>query len=173
MSNEQPILLRLACAIQRMEFGPHGDDSLAYQLFKKGGHAEYFGEKSDGKDTPFAELWMGSGHEKGISKIREPASLEGQELSKVLLGADGEQFMGKKLLKRFPKMAEDAHGGVPFIFKVLSAGKALPLQVHPNMQQGESLRANGVEERADRTTFDSMHKPEVSMVRGSRRCRSC
>lgn len=158
-----PDLLDLACPIQRMGFGPCGHDSLAYRLFLQGHHDTVFGLSSDDGNTPFAELWMGATHEKGVSKVRKPAELAGRDLSSVLLDDEGEHFLGPKLLKKFPKMAKRVHAGVPFVFKVLSAGKALPLQVHPDEKLSEQLRNKGKTESEDISVVDSMHKPEVSV----------
>lgn len=146
-----------------MGFGPKGKNSLAYRVFQQGGHDATFGLDTDDDETTFAELWMGATHEKGVSQVRSPAGLAGQKLSNILLSKEGQDhFLGAKLLAKFPKLADDVHGGVPFIFKVLSAGQALPLQVHPDIKSSERLRSQGQTEGEDVTVVDAMHKPEVS-----------
>ena len=48
---------------------------------------------------------------------------------------------------------------VPFLFKILSIGKALPLQAHPDKKLGESLND------ADPAQFvDANHKPEIAVA---------
>jgi mannose-6-phosphate isomerase len=144
-----------------MPFGPHGEKSVAYQMFKKGGHAQKYGQKDDGDSTPFAELWMGAGHEKGPSSSPH---YNDQSLAALLTGEKQKYFLGEALPKKFPHLMRPEHGGVPFIFKVLSAGVPLPLQVHPDKEAGERLREKGTIEREDRTVFDTMHKPEIALA---------
>ena len=80
-------------------------------------------------DTPYAELWIGT-HPKG------PASLEnGEALS-------------------------DAVGGeLPFLFKVLSAGKALSIQAHPDKVNAERLHGQN-----PGAYGDANHKPEMAIA---------
>jgi mannose-6-phosphate isomerase len=81
-------------------------------------------------DTPYAELWIGT-HPKGPSIVIET----GETLQSVI-GDD-----------------------LPFLFKVLSAGKALSIQAHPDKDLAELLHKNNPGEYADPN-----HKPEMAIA---------
>lgn len=81
-------------------------------------------------DTPYAELWIGT-HPKGPSTIAET----GQELSEVI------------------------GGDLPFLFKVLSAGKALSIQAHPDKENAERLHRENPQAYGDPN-----HKPEMAIA---------
>ena len=80
-------------------------------------------------DTPYAELWIGT-HPKGPSKVKT-----GEMLSDVI----GEEL--------------------PFLFKVLSAGKALSIQAHPDKENAERLNKENPSKYGD-----SNHKPEMAIA---------
>lgn len=80
-------------------------------------------------DTPYAELWIGT-HPKG------PSVLEGGQ---ELLEAVGEEL--------------------PFLFKVLSAGKALSIQAHPDKMGAERLHNEN-----PKAYGDANHKPEMAIA---------
>lgn len=80
-------------------------------------------------DTPYAELWIGT-HPKGPSKLKT--------------GEDLRETIGEDL---------------PFLFKVLSAGKALSIQAHPDKELAERLHSENP------TAYgDSNHKPEMAIA---------
>ena len=80
-------------------------------------------------DTPYAELWIGT-HHNGPSKLEDGTSLK------------------------------DAIGGeLPFLFKVLSAGKALSIQAHPDKDGAERLHAEN-----PGAYGDANHKPEMAIA---------
>ena len=80
-------------------------------------------------DTPYAELWIGT-HPSG------PTTLPG--------GATLEQTVG---------------GQLPFLFKVLSAGKALSIQAHPCKELAKELN------KSNPTNYvDDNHKPELAVA---------
>lgn len=80
-------------------------------------------------DTPYAELWIGT-HPKG------PSTLES--------GTPLEEAIGAEL---------------PFLFKVLSAGKALSIQAHPDKDGAERLHAEN-----PGAYGDANHKPEMAIA---------
>lgn len=80
-------------------------------------------------DTPYAELWIGT-HPKGPSKLKT-----GEMLGDVI----GEEL--------------------PFLFKVLSAGKALSIQAHPDKENAERLHKENPKAYADNN-----HKPEMAIA---------
>ena len=77
----------------------------------------------------------------------------GEELQKIV-DADKEGLLGKNVMTKFG-------GVVPFLPKVLSIAKALPLQIHPNRDLAAQLHAKN----PDQFTDDN-HKPEISIALG-------
>lgn len=82
-------------------------------------------------DTPYAELWIGT-HEKGPSILGDGS---GQTL-KEAIGDD-----------------------LPFLFKVLSAGKALSIQAHPDKPTAAKLHQENPQNYGD-----ANHKPEMAIA---------
>jgi len=80
-------------------------------------------------DTPYAELWIGT-HPKG------PSRLKTGELLRDAIGED-----------------------LPFLFKVLSAGKALSIQAHPDKENAERLNQENPSKYGD-----ANHKPEMAIA---------
>lgn len=80
-------------------------------------------------DTPYAELWIGT-HPKGPSTLEDGRTLQ--------------EACGKEL---------------PFLFKVLSAGKALSIQAHPDKDLATRLH-----ESNPNAYGDSNHKPEMAIA---------
>jgi mannose-6-phosphate isomerase len=80
-------------------------------------------------DTPYAELWIGT-HPKGRSKLKT--------------GEDLRDTIGEDL---------------PFLFKVLSAGKALSIQAHPDKELAERLHGGNPDAYGD-----ANHKPEMAIA---------
>jgi mannose-6-phosphate isomerase len=54
------------------------------------------------------------------------------------LRADPERYLSKAILDKYPNAGE---GHLPFLFKVLSIGKALSIQAHPDKKLAEKLHA--------------------------------
>jgi mannose-6-phosphate isomerase len=104
--------------------------------------------------TPKAELWMGA-HPSAPSKIVE---LSGRPLDEAIRDDPG-AFLGAA--------AADRHDTtLPFLFKVLAAGKPLSIQTHPDKKQAEAgfRRENeaGIPLDAPQRNYkDSNHKPEI------------
>ncbi len=97
----------------------------------------FLGSSPDGK--PFAEIWMGT-HELSPSEVE----VEGV---RTPLG--------------------EVAGQLPFMMKILAAGRPLSLQVHPNAQLArigfEAENQRGVPlDAPDRTYKDPRHKPEMA-----------
>ncbi len=77
----------------------------------------------------------------------------GEELHKAV-DDDKENLLGENCIKKF--------GGVlPFLPKILSIAKALPLQIHPNKDLAAKLHAKN----PDQFTDDN-HKPEIAIALG-------
>ena len=131
-------LLRVLGIAQSYEWGKMGADSAVGQLMdaaakpnSRDAAAAKVPPFSLQEDKPYAELWMGT-HTSGPSRVLLPSG-ESQLLS------------------------EHLHGELPFLFKILSVGKALSIQAHPNESLAQKLHA----ERPN-IYKDPHHKPELA-----------
>ena len=100
---------------------------------------------------PEAELWMGA-------HPTAPSGVRGTTLD-ALIEAAPERELGAEVAARFG-------GRLPFLLKVLSAARALSIQVHPSRAQAEAGYAaeekRGVPRDApDRNYVDDWPKPEL------------
>ena len=124
--------------IQHYAWGTRGDDALIPQLLGR----------DPEPDTPYAELWMGT-HPKAPSDVvvdaATPVPLD------RWIASDPEAALGASVRESF--------GGLPFLFKVLSAGQSLSIQAHPTRAQAERLHARDPEHYPD-----ANHKPEVAVA---------
>ncbi|MDR0602484.1 MAG: mannose-6-phosphate isomerase, class I, partial [Treponema sp.] len=103
---------------------------------------------------PWAELWMGV-HPGAPSRV-----LRGEEEIPLaeLIAEDPALYLGKEAAERF--------GGLPFLFKLLAAGKPLSIQAHPNLAQAREgfereNRAGIALDAPVRNYRDPNHKPEI------------
>ncbi len=113
----------------------------------------------DNNDSrPCAELWMGA-HPKAPSRLiidNSPCELDKfiAESPNIVLGRDAASIYNNKL---------------PFLFKVLSASKALSIQAHPDKKQAkqgfdkENMLGIDLESR-ERNYKDDNHKPELILA---------
>lgn len=128
-----------------------------------------------------AELWMGS-HPRGPSRIMDPATgLPLEDLTLLdLLHAHPEYSSAPPSpegSRRAPELGDDsgerlgnnppagAPNPLPFLFKILSAEKALSIQAHPSLEQArqgwERENAQGIDPNAPHRNYrDPNHKPE-------------
>lgn len=116
------------------------------------GFSELFGLENPNNE-PRAEIWMGA-HAKAPSIVQ----IDGKEysLDEWINNADP-QLLG-------PKLSNSK--SLSFLFKVLSAERALSIQVHPNKQQAikgfQNEQNKGISLDAfDRNYKDDNHKPEL------------
>jgi mannose-6-phosphate isomerase len=104
---------------------------------------------------PLAELWMGA-HPGAPSRTTAES---GTELGlDDLISANQETMLGQDVSAKY--------GRLPYLFKVLSAGAPLSLQVHPNKHQAETgfsrdNAANIPISAGNRNYKDDNHKPEI------------
>ncbi|KUJ17865.1 mannose-6-phosphate isomerase [Mollisia scopiformis] len=134
-------LMRLQCGVNSYDWGKVGKDSAAAK-FAAATPADDF---SIQEDKPYAELWMGT-HPSNPSKdvTTKRTLLDLVQDNQALLSTEiGEKF-GHKL---------------PFLFKVLSIGKALSIQAHPNKKLAEKLHA-----KDSKNYPDDNHKPEMTIA---------
>ncbi|HYN29773.1 MAG TPA: mannose-6-phosphate isomerase, class I [Dermatophilaceae bacterium] len=96
---------------------------------------------------PESELWMGA-HESGPSGVEGPGALT---LADVI-AADPEGELGGACVARSgPRL--------PFLLKVLAAGRALSIQAHPTAERARALRADSG--GSDDVYVDDEAKPEM------------
>ena len=100
---------------------------------------------------PWAELWMGA-HPKAPSSVR----------------VGGESVPLDALIEREPAAILGEGGGarLPFLFKVLAAGRPLSIQCHPDLAQARAgfarEEAAGIPRSAPNRSYrDDNHKPEL------------
>lgn len=95
-------------------------------------------------------------HQNGSSR----SVMSGMDLHD-LIKSSPEDFLGKSVLDKFKDIQ------LPFLFKILSFDKALPLQSHPDRKLGEQLMKQEKKESwlgKNETFVDPNHKPEVAVV---------
>lgn len=99
-------------------------------------------------DTPYAELWIGT-HPKASSEL----IYNGDKISlRDFIAQYPEEMLGKEASGKF-------NNSLPYLFKVLSARKALSIQTHPNKEQAVKLHA------LDPVNYpDDNHKPEIAVA---------
>ena len=105
-------------------------------------------------NTPQAELWMGA-HPKAPSKVK----LNGGWKSLMkLIEKNPKDILGKEVAEKYSNR-------LPYLFKVLAAGKPLSIQAHPSLAQAKEgfIRENSLGIPLDahnRNYKDDNHKPE-------------
>ncbi|WP_112137673.1 mannose-6-phosphate isomerase, class I [Glycomyces dulcitolivorans] len=101
-------------------------------------------------DLPEAEEWFGAHHS-------APSTLHDGRPLDAAIASDPAGMLGERALKRFgPKL--------PFLLKLLAAGKPLSLQAHPNDRQARSGHQREMRigiDAAYRNYVDDNHKPEM------------
>jgi mannose-6-phosphate isomerase len=136
-------VFELKCKLQEYDWGQTGLNGLAAQMAHASGTHEF---QLDEKKQ-YAELWMGT-HQNG------PASLQDGTPLQKHVDTDKEYFLGKSMLKHF-----DGDSTVPFLFKILTARKALQLQIHPDKKSAAKLHEQSPDEFKD-----TNHKPEIALA---------
>ena len=91
-------------------------------------------------------------HPHGAAHVYDSSS---QSLLELIL-TNPNHYLGPAVIKKWPST-----NNVPFLFKVLSIAKALPLQAHPEKALAERLNA-----RNAREFVDANHKPEIAVAVG-------
>lgn len=115
---------------------------------------ELFG-KENPENEPFAEMWMGI-HPRGPSIVKTE---KGEVRLSELINSDPDDSLGLEASKRYG-------GSLPFLFKVLAAGRPLSIQAHPDKSRAEEgydrEEKKGISIDAfERNYRDRNHKPEV------------
>lgn len=147
---------KLRCSCNQYPWGKQGKQSLSAQLCAKtpgwddpsGGTKPATDFKiDDGK--MYSEMWMGT-----YPVLPSYVADSGEDLQDVL-DRHPQELIGDQTLKKF------GHSKLPYLPKVLSISKALPLQIHPNKEKSAELH------RKDPNSFtDPNHKPEIALALG-------
>lgn len=105
----------------------------------------FLGEQPE-PGVPYAELWIGA-HPK-LPSVLQDLNLPLNEAIRQF----PEDILGRKSIEKFGQQ-------LPFLLKILSAGQALSIQLHPAKHQAERLH------RKDPVNYpDANHKPEIAIA---------
>ncbi|KAF2107246.1 mannose-6-phosphate isomeras-like protein [Lophiotrema nucula] len=136
-------VLQLKCSCNEYPWGKKGSDSLAAQLCSKTPGTDF----NIDENTPYSEMWMGT-----YPELPSYVLETGEDLQDVL-DNNAAELIGQTVPKRFN------HNKIPYLPKVLSIAKALPLQLHPNKDMAAKLHSR------DPSQFtDPNHKPEIALA---------
>lgn len=137
-------IIQLECQCNNYPWGKKGKDSLAarYAAATPGGHFKLDESKE------YAEQWMGT-YPTTPSLVLET----GEDLQKHL-NANKDKLIGKSILNKFGT-------DLPYLPKILSIAKALPLQIHPDKELATKLHQKDPEKFGD-----TNHKPEIAVALG-------
>ncbi|KAJ4270521.1 hypothetical protein NW762_002208 [Fusarium torreyae] len=149
MSTPATPFYQLRCGCNQYPWGKQGSNSLSARLCEKTP-----GWDGDGKqnfkideDKPYAEMWMGT-----YPVLPSYVASTGEDLQDVL-NRYPKELLGEKVTTKF------GHSKLPYLPKVLSIAKALPLQVHPNKEFSSKKH------KEDPDSFtDGNHKPEIALA---------
>ncbi len=134
----QPKAFKLYNKVQHYDWGTKNADAYIPTLL---------GEVPE-PDIPYAELWIGT-HPRLSSEV----DYDGKRVSlRDLISLYPLDMLGKETARKF-------NNNLPYLFKVLSAGKALSIQTHPNKEQAVKLHT------VDPVNYpDDNHKPEIAVA---------
>ncbi|KAJ5093497.1 hypothetical protein N7456_009358 [Penicillium angulare] len=133
--------IELKCECKNDPWGKKGSDSFAGRLWSQNS-----GNSESLKDSEtYSEMWMGT-----------YPSLESRLASDDTLLSDHlkshPELLGKAFCRKYST-------DIPFLPKILSFAKALPLQLHPDKKLAEKLHAENPDKFAD-----ANHKPEIAVA---------
>ncbi|MBK8870535.1 MAG: mannose-6-phosphate isomerase, class I [Elusimicrobia bacterium] len=141
----RPYPVILETGVQNYAWGQRGEDAFIPNLLG-----------IPAGDSPYAEVWIGA-HPDLPSTAILPKS------TKIDMGRLVERA-GEGIMS--PHARGLYNGQLPFLFKVLAAGKPLSIQVHPNAEQAQAgfdrENQEGIDVRAGNRNYkDPNHKPEL------------
>lgn len=136
-----PSVIPLKCLCNNYPWGKKAEASLAAR-WCRASNPDF---KID-SDKDYAEMWMGTYPELPSYDLKS-----GKELQQVL-SENKEQLIGQSVLSKFG-------ADLPFLPKILSIAKALPLQIHPNKDLAKQLH-----EKDPENFTDPNHKPEIAVA---------
>ncbi|KAJ6082487.1 hypothetical protein N7499_007361 [Penicillium canescens] len=133
-------VVQLRCGVKNDLWGKKGKESMAAQLWSK---TPDNAQIDDSKN--YSEMWMGT-YPSNPSYLLSTGEHLGEYLKK------NPQLVGKCVHDRWGPE-------IPFLPKILSFSKALPLQIHPDLSLAAKLH------KEDPNKFgDTMHKPEIAIA---------
>ncbi|KAJ5234195.1 uncharacterized protein N7469_003363 [Penicillium citrinum] len=133
-------VLQLKCECKNDPWGKKGSESLAGRLW-----SQIPGSGPLDDSESYSEMWMGT-YPSVPSRLLSTDELLSDHLKR------NPDLLGKASIQRY-----STH--LPFLPKVLSFAKALPLQMHPDKKLAEQLHAQ------DPIKFgDANHKPEIAVA---------
>ncbi|KAL7927538.1 RmlC-like cupin domain-containing protein [Trichoderma austrokoningii] len=135
-------LFQLSGTCNNYPWGKKGNQSLAAKLCKKTPGTDFVIDD----DEFYSEMWFGDYPDFPARDLEK-----GQALGD-LLKSNQEKLLGQYSVEKFGN-------NLPFLPKILSTGKALPLQIHPN----KSLAAK-LHEKDPKKFSDANHKPEIAVA---------
>lgn len=141
---------QLKCSCNQYPWGKQGSSSLSARLCAKTPGWDGKGTETSfsiDEEKSYAEMWMGT-----YPDLPSYISSTGEDLQDVL-DRHSSQLLGDAVTSKF------GHSKLPFLPKVLSIAKALPLQVHPN----KDFSAKMHREKPSEFT-DANHKPEIAVA---------
>ncbi|PVI07137.1 mannose-6-phosphate isomerase [Periconia macrospinosa] len=138
-------VIQLRCDCNQYPWGKKGSNSLAAVLCSKTPGTNF----TIDENTPYAEMWMGT-----YPSLPSYVLETGEDLQKVI-DENANQLVGRNVIDKF------GDKNLPFLPKVLSIAKALPLQLHPNKAMASELH-----ERDPDQFTDPNHKPEIALALG-------
>ncbi|OAA32320.1 hexose-6-phosphate isomerase [Moelleriella libera RCEF 2490] len=137
-----PGLFQITGTCNNYAWGKKGRDSLAARLREKTTRVDFAIQD----DEYYSELWFGDYPDFPGREVQD-----GRLLADVI-AANKEKLLGAHSLQKFGDH-------LPFLPKVLSIAKALPLQIHPNKALAAKLHGE------DPSKFsDANHKPEIAVA---------
>lgn len=150
MSTQLDSVYQLRCSCNDYPWGKTGKESLAAKLCEQQPGWAGDGPERDFKiddSKAYAEMWMGT-----YPDLPSYVASTGEDLQDVL-DRYPKELVGEETLNKF------GHSKLPYLPKVLSISKALPLQVHPNTELSAKLHKEDPEQFTDPN-----HKPEIAVA---------
>ncbi|KAL6854788.1 hypothetical protein ACO1O0_005915 [Amphichorda felina] len=152
MSTPLAPFYQLKCGCNSYPWGKKGSSSLAAKLcaqtpgYAPDESAPMTPFKID-DDTPYAEMWMGTYPTlpSYVASTNEPLQ--------AVIDRHASELLGDAIINRF------GHTDLPFLPKILSISKALPLQIHPNKEFAAKMH-----QQKPNTFTDPNHKPEIALA---------
>ncbi|KAJ5175201.1 uncharacterized protein N7482_001078 [Penicillium canariense] len=133
-------VVQLRCGVKNDGWGKKGKASAAAQLWSKTP-----GNPGIDESKTYSEMWMGT-YPSNPSYLLSTGEQLGDYLKK------NPQLVGKSVKDRYGPE-------VPFLPKILSFSKALPLQIHPDLKLAAKLHKEDPEKYGD-----ANHKPEIAIA---------
>ncbi|KAI1207491.1 mannose-6-phosphate isomerase [Annulohypoxylon truncatum] len=138
----EQLVFQLSGTCNNYPWGKKGKQSLAAQLCAQTPGIDFH----INDDEFYSEMWFGDYPDFPARK------LETGELLSEVLKRDQEHLLGNKVVEKFGSE-------LPYLPKILSIAKALPLQLHPNKELATKLH-----EKDPESFTDPNHKPEIAVA---------